>query len=142
MRFPFNFSISLVVLFFIPIACLAQDPITSLLVSDSSRSIYIGLDVSKNIPSIFQNYFFQKSRIVEGTAMFSIGDRTFSSFSLGYSYLHANPVFKNLNYSNEGIHIKVGADYMPLPVMGIGRNLIISSYQEYGKFTMKGTLLW
>ncbi|QHT67069.1 hypothetical protein GXP67_10625 [Rhodocytophaga rosea] len=106
---------------------------------NSTRNVYIGIDIFKNLPPLVKGYFFQKSLIIEPSVWIPLGYGGWHlNFTPGYSSIYANPVYKNLEYNNEGIFLKGGVNYLFMDYFSFGIVACASRYSEFGRYILEG----
>jgi hypothetical protein len=106
---------------------------------NSTRNIYLGIDIVKNLPPLVKGYFFQKSLIIEPSVWIPVGNNGFHlNLTPGYSSIYANPIYKNLEYNNEGTYVKGGVNYLFLDYFSIGMAACLSRYHEFGRYILEG----
>ena len=106
---------------------------------NSTRNLYIGIDVFKNLPPLINGYFFQKSLIIEPSLWIPLGyNGLHLNITPGYSSIYANPVYKNLEYNNEGVFLKGGVNYLFFDYFSVGLLACASRYNEFGRYILEG----
>lgn len=106
---------------------------------NKDRNLCIGIDVFKNLPPLVKGYFFQKSLIVEPSLLIPLGNKSwYLNISPGYSAIQANPIYKNLDYNNQGIFLKAGLNYLAGDYLSFGVLACFSRYDEFGSYVLKG----
>jgi hypothetical protein len=107
---------------------------------DKARNIYLGIDIFKNLPPLVKGYFFQKSLIIEPSIWIPLEyNGVHLNITPGYSSIYANPVYKNLQYNNEGVFLKGGVNYLLFDYFSLGIVACASRYNEFGRYILEGS---
>ncbi|MFW5886249.1 MAG: hypothetical protein ACOCUL_00695 [Bacteroidota bacterium] len=105
---------------------------------------WIGLDLLKNVPVSLRaarSKQFLKI-IVEPVVMIPLGKKALFNLGMGYANIKKYPVYKNLDYHNEGVYLKGGMGY-PIKhsssgfILTMGLNLAYTIFHESGDFVFE-----
>jgi hypothetical protein len=55
----------------------------------------------------------------------------------GYSFIYANPVYKNLQYNNQGVFLKGGVNYLFFDYFSLGMAACATRYNEFGRYILE-----
>lgn len=112
---------------------------------DLTGRVLLSVDLSKNVPALpFLNnhkYFFERSFLVEAPLYFPLRNAPGLSIRVtpGYASIAANPIYRNLDYKNQGFLLKGGVEYFFSRHFSLGWGVNAAVYDEFGAFIFPGS---
>jgi hypothetical protein len=114
------------------LCCLISFSVSS---QNVSKSLSLCIDLFRSLPTYFQaGYTLEPSLIITTKSDFLI------DIAAGYSSISKDPLYQNIQYTNEGSFVKLGGRKIFEKNFSMGLSIGYSSFMEKGVITYRGNL--
>ena len=105
--------------------------------AQNDRKLYVGLDLLKSVPIVFQ-----KGYVFEPSLVYKTKNRLIIDCAVGFIDIHKDSLYRNAQYQNKGHYLKLGLGMAVLGKVKKYNEFNVTASFIYSEFTETGKVLF